>query len=193
MVSIIAFILFLAYTVVIFFIKKYYILGIIFIINNLLILILKINIKKSYIAILKLMPIIIFTSTINIAISGLSYGLLIGFRLILVCHITYIFSKKITPQKLQYIIETLLKPLKVINIDSKEIGIMVCICITFIPILQREITDLKYALKSKGFELKFKNIIKNPNYILTPLMTMTIKRVGEIENSLLSKGYMEGN
>ena len=123
-------------------------------------------------------------------LSGINYGILIGIRLILVCNMTYIFSKSITPHKLQYIIETLLKPLKIIKIDSKEIGIIVCIGIAFIPILQKEIQELKYALIAKGFDPKFRNIVKKPRYILTPLLSSIIKRVGEVEASLISKGYV---
>ena len=95
-----------------------------------------------------------------------------------------------TPQRLQYVVETLLKPLKIFKIDSKEIGIMVCIGVAFIPIIQKQISEIKLSLKSKGFDLRFWNIIKKPNYILVPLLTSIIKRVGEIEQSLLSKGYI---
>ena len=127
MLHIISFILFLTYTVLIFFIKEYYMLGIVLIINIILMLILKENIKKSIIFILKLLPFIIFTSVINIAFSGINFGILICIRLILVCNITYIYTQKMTSQKLQYIIEKILKPLKIFKIDSKEIGIIVCI------------------------------------------------------------------
>lgn len=189
MLYIVEFVLFLIYTILVFFIKSYFLLGILFVVNILLMIILKQNLKKALIAVLKIMPFIIFTAGINMIISGISYGVIIGIRLILVCNITYIFSKKMTPHKLQYVIETLLKPLKIINIDSKEVGIIVCIGLTFIPIIQKEMTELKYSLKSKGFSLSFKNIIKKPNYILVPLITSIIKRIGEIENSLYSKGY----
>lgn len=189
MLYIVEFVLFLMYTVLIFFIKDYFLLGIFFVINILLMIILKQKLKKALMAVLKIIPFIIFTAGINMIISGISYGILIGIRLILVCNITYIFSKKMTPHKLQYVIETLLKPLKIININSKEVGIIVCIGLTFIPIIQKEITELKYSLKSKGCNPNLKNIIRKPNYILVPLITSIIKRIGEIENSLYSKGY----
>lgn len=187
---VIGFLAFIAYTIAVFFIKSYYIIAIIAICNIFLMIILKENIKRAIISILKLMPFIIFTSGINMIVSGVSYGMLIGIRLILVCNMTYIFAKKMTPQKMQYVLETILKPLKIFKIDSKEIGIIVCIGIAFIPILQKEIIDLKYALKAKGFNPNFRNIIKKPNYILAPLITSIVKRVGEIEMSLLSKGYV---
>ena len=95
-----------------------------------------------------------------------------------------------TFSKLQYVIETILKPLKIIKVDSKEIGIMLCIGIAFVPIIQKEIINIKYSLKAKGFNVNAKNILLKPNYILIPLITGIIKRVGEIENSLSSKGYV---
>lgn len=189
-VYIVEFLLFLVYTVLIFFIKNYFLLGIIAIANVILMIILKENIKKAFLAILKLMPIIIFTSIINIIMSDINSGITIGIRLILVCNMTYIFSKKMTPQKLQYCIETILKPLKILKINSKEIGIIVCIGISFIPIIQKEMQEIKNSLKAKGYNLNPKNIIKNPNYILIPLITGTIKKINDIEASLLSKGYV---
>ena len=193
MTYIIAFILFLIYTIGIFFIKEYYILGVIALINVILMIILKENIKNAFITMIKIMPFIIFTSIINTLISGVNHGLLIGIRLILVCNTTYIFANKqqilTTSHKLQYVIETILKPLKIIKVNSREIGIMVCIAIAFIPIVQNAIIELKYSLKSKGFNVTIKNIIKKPNYILAPLITSVIKRIDDIENSLISKGY----
>lgn len=189
MLDIIGFLLFIAYTIIVFLIKDYYLIAIICICNFILMIILKVNKKGALLAILKLMPVIIFTSTINMIISGVSFGMIIGIRLILVCNMTYIFFRKMTPHKLQYVIETLLKPLKIVKIDSKEIGIIVCIGTAFIPIIQKEVQELKYSLKAKGYKINFINIIKNPNYILIPLMTGIIKRVNHLEASLLSKAY----
>ncbi len=190
MKAIIQFLLFIAYTILIFFIKEYFLLGIVFIINIILMLLSKQRIVNVINAILKLMPFILFTTAINIAISGVNFGILIGIRLILVCNITYIFAKSFSIQKLQYTIEKLFKPLKIVNINSKEISVMVSIGVCFIPILQKEMQNIKYSLKAKGFDYRLKNILKKPNYILVPLTTSIIKRIGEIENSLLSKGYI---
>lgn len=190
MLYIIQFILFIAYTISVFFIKSYFILGIVCTINIILMLLLKENFKRAIFSIFKLMPFIAFTAGINMIISGISYGLLIGIRLILVCNMTYIFAKKMTPHKLQYVIETLLKPLKIFKIDSREIGIIVCIGTTFIPIIQREIQEIKYAINAKGYEINLRNVIRKPNYILVPLITMIIKKINDIEASLLSKGYV---
>lgn len=190
MLYIIQFILFIAYTILVFFIKSYSLLGIVCAINIILMLLLRENFKRAIFAILKLMPFIAFTAGINMIISGINFGALIGIRLILVCNMTYIFAKKMTPHKLQYVIEVLLKPLKIFKIDSREIGIIVCIGTTFIPIIQREIQEIKYAINAKGYEINLRNVIRKPNYILVPLITMVIKKINDIEASLLSKGYV---
>lgn len=186
---VIEFLLFISYTILIFFIKNYYSLAIVLLVNIVLMLVLKEDIKEAIILILKLMPFILFTTMINVLITGLSFGILIGVRLILVCNVTYIFTKKFTINKLQTTIEILLKPLKIIKIDSKEIGIIVSIGVSFVPIIQKEIQGLKYSLRAKGFKLNIKNMLTKSNYILLPLTTFVIKRIGDIENSLISKGY----
>ncbi len=183
------FLLFIMYTILIFFIKSYELLAVVLAINILLMLALKENIKNALMLILKLMPFILFTTIINVLITGFSFGILIGIRLILVCNITYIFTRKFTINKLQNTVEILLKPLKIIQIDSKEIGIIVAIGVSFVPIIQKEVQELKYSLKAKGFKLNIKNILTKSNYVLLPLTTSVIKRIGEIENSLISKGY----
>lgn len=67
---------------------------------------------------------------------------------------------------------------------------MVSISLSFIPILQREIQNLKYSLASKGFRLNLKNMMAHPNYILLPLITGVIKKTSEIEYSMIAKGYV---
>ena len=67
---------------------------------------------------------------------------------------------------------------------------MISISLAFMPIIQKEIQSLKYSLTSKGFELNFINIIRRPNYILFPLVVSCIKKTSEIEQSMISKGYI---
>ena len=55
--------------------------------------------------------------------------------------------------------------------------------------LFQEIQSLKDSLKAKGYKYNAKNILTKPNYILLPLTTSIIKRIGKIEDSLIAKGY----
>ena len=95
-----------------------------------------------------------------------------------------------TPKKMQFVMEKILIPLKILGVNPKEIAIMISISLAFIPILQKEIENLKYSLVSKGFNLNLRNFIKYPNYILFPLITSVIKKTSEIEQSMISKGYV---
>ena len=69
--SIIGFILFLIYASLIFFIKKFEILFIIFIFNIFFMIIFKINFKNMILFLLKLLPFIIFTAILNIIFGDL--------------------------------------------------------------------------------------------------------------------------
>lgn len=95
------FILFLIYTSLIFFIKSKVLLTIVFLINIFLMIFLKINLKNTCKFIFKILPFIIFTAVLNILFESIEHGIYVGIRLILVCHITYIFSKKMTPRKIR--------------------------------------------------------------------------------------------
>lgn len=188
--TVIGLIAFIIYTSLIFFIKEYYLLAGSLIINIILMFILKINIKKASLFILKLLPFILFTAIFNLIFGDVKLSTLVSLRLILVCNITYVFSCKMTPKKIQYGVEKILSPLKIFKINTRDIGVMVSISLSFIPILQKEIQNLKYSLISKGFNLNLKNLIKKPNYILVPLLTSVIKKTAEIEQSMISKGYI---
>jgi len=186
----IALIAFIIYTSLIFFIKEYYGLLIVLSINILAMIVLKINAKKTIKFCIKMLPFILFTVVINIVLSNIEYAILIALRLILVCQITYIFSRKMTPRKLQKAVEKICMPLKILKVNPKEIGVIVSIAVSFIPIIQKEMQNLKYSLESRGFRINIKNIITKPNYILIPLITGVIRKVVEIEQSMISKGYV---
>lgn len=96
------FIIFLIYTSLIFFIKSEVLLLAVFLINMFLMIILKISLKNTCKFILKILPFIIFTAVLNVLFGSLEHGVYIGIKLILVCQITYVFSKKMTPRKIRF-------------------------------------------------------------------------------------------
>ena len=62
---------------------------------------------------------------------------------------------------------------------------MVCICIAFIPVLQREFDQIKRGLEAKGMPVKPRNV----KYILKPFLYGIFKRTDEISNALRAKAY----
>ena len=64
---------------------------------------------------------------------------------------------------------------------------MVGIAISMIPILKDEIEQKNYSLKSKGYKFKSDGL----TVMLKPIFISILKRTGEMEKSLLVKGYEE--
>lgn len=187
--NVVKFILFLIYTISIFFIKNYILLTLILFINISLMIISKININKAIKNLIKLMPFILFTVVINIIFVDLEFAILIGVRLILVCNISYIFSKTISYTEFGEVIEKLLFPLKIFKVNPKEIGIIITIALSFMPILKDELLQTKNSLKAKGMNMTNINLIKNANLIFKPFFVSVLQRINEVEMSLRAKGY----
>lgn len=191
MKNLIKFVLFLIYTVGIFFIKNYIALGAIAIFNIILILVLKINILNSVKNLVRLLPFIVFTVVINILFAELKFAILMGVRLVLVCNLTYTFSRTISNTEIGDVIEKLVYPLKIFKINPREIGLMVTIALSFIPIMKAEFSQIKNVLKVKGIKPTKLNLLKNLNLIFRPFFVSVLQRLNEIEMSLKAKGYQE--
>ena len=78
-------------------------------------------------------------------------------------------------------------PLKLLKINLDDIELLVCISLSMIPILKTEYGQLKEACLAKGMEMN----VRNMKPILTKLMISIMKRVNEIEESMIEKGYGE--
>lgn len=191
MKNLIKFILFLIYTVGIFFIDNYIaILGII-LINILLMLIAKINIKNAVKNLINLLPFIMLTSAINILLVDLNFALLIGIRLLIVCNVTYTFSKTISFIEFSKVIEKIVYPLKIFKINQRDVGIVVTIALSFLPIIKSELQETRRILEVKGVRNSNINLLKNINIIFKPFFVSILQRLNEIELTLKVKGYQE--
>lgn len=187
----IKFVVFLAYSIGIFFVKDFRILALLFVIQMLLMLLCRISIQEALKTILHLMPFILFTVVIDLLVMIPIEASQIGIRLIIVCHITYIFGKTTTAMQMAKAIQNLLYPLKWFGVNINNIGIMVSLAITFIPIMKQEIETIQYSLIAKGFDMHFTHQIKHLNYIMVPLFRSLLQRVSKLEEALKSKGYVE--
>lgn len=191
MKNLIKFIMFLIYTVGIFFIENYIAIASIAIFNLLLMIIIKINIKSAINNIVKLLPFILFTVVVNILFADLQFAILIGIRLILVCNLSYIFSKMITYTEFGEVIEKLMYPFKIFGINPKEIGLVITIALSFMPIMKSEFGQMRNVLKVKGIRPTNFNILKNLSLIFKPFFISVLQRLNEVEMSLKAKGWQE--
>lgn len=191
MKNLIKFTLFLVYTIGIFFVKNYIELGIIAIFNIILMIISKINLKNAINNLIKLLPFVLLTVVINMLFADLENSVLIGIRLIMVCNLSYIFSKTISYMEFAEVIEKIAYLLKIFSINPKEIGLVVSIALSFVPIMKNEISQIKNVLKVKGIKPTNFNLLKNSKLIFKPFFISIMQRLNEIEMSLKAKGYQE--
>ena len=66
---------------------------------------------------------------------------------------------------------------------------MVCISLSMIPILKKDLREVKEACKAKHITFNIKNI----KIILSRFFMILITRVNQIEESLIAKGYNSEN
>lgn len=62
---------------------------------------------------------------------------------------------------------------------------MICISLAMIPILKKDLNEMKESCKAKNISFH----IKNMKYFLSKFTLSMIKRVNEIEEALIAKGY----
>ncbi len=187
MKNIILFLSFIIYASIIFFISNSLLLWIILVINILAMLIFKVKIKGALQNLLKIIPFILFTVVVNCILDSYEYAFFIGIKLLFVCNITYIYSKTTTVRGIAHTVKTLCKPLKIIKVNPKEIELMVCISLSMLPILKEQCIGLKDACLAKGIKFNTKNM----KIILSKLMVSIMKRVNDIEEAIIEKGYGE--
>lgn len=82
-------------------------------------------------------------------------------------------------------VKLLCTPLKIFKINTEEIEVLVCISLSMIPIMKREYGELKAACKAKDIKMN----IKNMKIVVSKLLLSFIKRVNQIDEALIEKGY----
>ena len=191
MKSVLKFIVFLAYTLSIFIVQPVWWLAICACVNLGLMIALKINLKKAVIALFKLSVLILIIVIFNILLANLQTAVLTGIKLILVWNSTYIFITIFSYRELTKTIEILAEPVKIFRGNPKDVALMACIGIAFLPILGNEIKQIRECLIVKGLNVQGINLIKNLKLVLRPFLISVLERVNEIEMSIKSKGYQE--
>lgn len=183
----IIFLSFIVYATYLFFISSNILLLMALLLNILAMLVLKLKIIDAISNILKFLPFVFFTLIINVFLSNYQYAILVAIKLILVCNLTFIYSKTTTVRGIATTIKTLCIPLQYLKISPDDIELLVCISLSMIPVFKSEYTQLKDACLAKGMKLN----IKNMKLILTKSMVSMMKRVNEMEEAMIEKGYGE--
>ncbi len=185
MKNLINFIFFISYTTLIFLLPNNILILSLFIFHIAIIIFLNVNIKSIISGMIKIFPFILFTFIINMLIDNFYNALWIGIKLILVCNITFIYSKTLSTASFAKTIKLLCSPLKIFHINTDDIEIMICISLSMIYVLKSNLDELKDSCKSKYIKFNISNL----KFIFSKLFLSLIRRINQIEESLISKGF----
>lgn len=183
--NVIKFIVFLIYTTSIFFLPNSKIILIPIAINLAFMLFMHSKMKEIIRGTIKILPFIVFTFLINCWLDTYLNAIWIGIKLLIVCNITIIYSKLTTITGIADTIYILVKPLRKFGINAEGVKVMVSISISMLPILRKNLEETKEACKAKNIKLN----LRNTKFILTSFFITLLKRVNQIEDSLVAKGY----
>lgn len=184
MINVAKFLIFILYTTSIFLLPNNLVF-ITIILNSLVWILSRTSLKKVISKTLKILPFVIFTFLINVLLDNIINAIWMAVKLLIVCNITIIYSETITIFSIAETIELIFMPLKILKINTEEIKIMVCISLAMIPILIKDLTEVKESCRARNIEFN----IKNTKIILTKFFMSVIKRVNDLEEALRAKGY----
>lgn len=185
MKNVIPFILFLIYATAIFLIPNSFFLLCPLSINIVLWIVTKSSIKKTVRNLLKIFPFALLTFVINCWLDSYINALWMAAKLLLVCNITFIYSQTTTIAQVAKTVKKLCTPLKLFKINPEIIEVLVAIALSTLPIMKREYLELREACKAKNIPIN----LKNSKIVLSRLLISYLKRVNEIDEALIEKGY----
>jgi len=143
-----------------------------------------------------LLPYVAFT-TYNISIydQGLLRAGFIFLRITNVIMITSLLTFTTMTTDLNYGMESLMKPLKVIKVPVDVIAMMLSLTLRYIPTLLGETEKIMKAQASRGVdfkESKFKEKVIQIVSLLIPVFVISFKRAEDLGNAMEVRGYVIG-
>lgn len=196
----------------IFLCNNYVSLALVFALTVSLVLISKIKAKIVFKSLKPLAIIIILTSVINlfygtgnvvielgsvkITDGGLNNALFMSMRVILLIVQGLMLTYTTTPTSLTDAIESLMKPLRVIRIDTHSIAMTMTIALRFIPTLFEEVNKIMSAQKSRGADMESGGLLKRAKAvvpIIIPLFISSFRRANDLADAMECRCYRGGD
>jgi len=158
-----------------------------------------------------ILPLVIFTSVINlfviegeplveflifsISLEGIIFAVVMALRIILLIAGTSLLTYTTTPIALTDGIESLLSFLKVVKVPVHELAMMMTIALRFIPTLIDETDKIMSAQKARGADIDTGGLLKRVKAlipILIPLFISAFRRAEELALAMECRCYHGG-
>ncbi len=129
---------------------------------------------------------------INIYDDSLYTSLFVLVRIITVIMISQILTISTKPMDLNLGLDGLLKPLRLLHINTSIFTMMVSIALRFIPTLLNEANKILKAQASRGVDFNegsFKNKITQIISLIVPMFVISYKRALDLADAMEARGY----
>jgi energy-coupling factor transport system permease protein len=126
---------------------------------------------------------------------GVKQGIFISLRFLLFIMITTLLTLTTTPIEVTDGVESLLAPLKKLNVPVHELALMMSISLRFIPTLMEETEKIMKAQAARGVDFSggsFSERVKAIVSLLVPLFINSFKRAEELATAMEARGYRGG-
>jgi energy-coupling factor transporter transmembrane protein EcfT len=181
--NLIKFLCFIVYATFVFFFPNNEIIVVFVLINSFVMIINFRDFKNILCRTFKIFPFVLFTFVFNCLLDDFVNACWIGAKLLIVCNITISYSNTTSVLEVADTVKLLCYPLTLFNVNTDDIKVMVCISLSMLPVLKNDLYEVKNACIAKN--IKFN--IFNMKYILSKFFITLLKRVNEIEESLITK------
>ncbi len=201
----------LVYIVLLFTCKNFVSLGVMLLFCAVLFAAAKIPIKLVFKSVKPILPIVVFTSILNlffvqgdvlvefwglrITYQGLYFALMITLRIIALIACSSLLTYTTSPIALTDAIERLLRPLAKLRVPVHELAMIMTIALRFIPTLIEETDKIMSAQKSRGAGLdtgRFIDKVKALVPVLVPLFISAFRRADELALAMECRCYRGG-
>lgn len=191
--------------------KTYWALGLALVLTLLVVSISKIKLKVVFKGLKPILVIILFTTLLNlfygsgdplvklgflkITENGINNAVFMSVRIILLVIQGLMLTYTTTPTALTDAIESLMKPLALLKVDTHSIAMTMTIALRFIPTLTEEVDKIMSAQKSRGADIDSGGIIKRAKAIvpiLIPLFVSSFRRADELSDAMECRCYRGG-
>ena len=121
--------------------------------------------------------------------AGIAQGLDILLHTVSVTILSIIFIRTTTSIEIMKGMETIMKPLKIIGLPSKDIALIMSISLQFIPVLLYDIERIRKSQIARGASFSDKSVIKSINSIVIPAFVSVFRRADELALAIEARGY----
>lgn len=135
------------------------------------------------------------SSTIAVYETGLFLALFVLLRLIIIVTLSTMLTITTKPTDLNLGLERVLKPLKIIKVNTEEIAMIIGISLRYIPTLLDEANKIILAQASRGVDFqegKLKDKIVQIISLLVPMFIISFQRSDELANAMEARSFVPG-